>query len=129
MTIPRSNIESWAGQLLKVIDNQDAKRFSEYFTEDGLFVFGSFPEARGRGAISGFVEYFFSSLKSLNHELLQVNQAGGLTYIHFNVTYELKDGRKITIPGLETLNFDGDLVEKYIIYMDPTKLLEMQAAD
>lgn len=122
-----TEIREWLTGLFKSIDAQDADGFANYFAKEGLFVFGSFPEARGREAISGFVSYFFGTIKSLSHKIGPIAQANGLIYVHFDVTYVLEDGQTVTIPGLETLKVNNDLVDEYIIYMDPSKLLTLQS--
>jgi len=122
-----TELETWARTMFKVIDAEDAQGFADYFCEDGVFIFGSFPTACGKSTIRDFVAGFFSSLKGLHHELVQIVAAGGLLYIHFEVTYEVQDGRKVTIPGLETVKMKGDLIEEYVIYMDPSPLLALQS--
>ena len=122
-----TELEIWARTMFKVIDAEDAQGFADYFCEDGTFVFGSFPPARSKSAIRDFVAGFFSSLNGLHHDLVQIEAAGGLLYIHFKATYEVHDGRKVTIPGLETVRMNGDLIEEYVIYMDPSPLQALQS--
>ena len=121
------NLE-WVNQVFKTIDAQDAQGFAKYFMDDGMFVFGSFPAAQGTQAISEFVAYFFSTIKSLSHELQHINEVNGVHYIHFDVTYEVIDGRTVTISGLETIEMLAGLISKYVIYMDPTPLQKIQIA-
>jgi ketosteroid isomerase-like protein len=129
MTNTEQGVDEWAKKLFAAIDAMDADGFADFFADDGKFVFGSFPPADGKEAVSGFVAYFFSTLKSLSHKLLTINIAGGLRYIHFEVTYVVADGQTVTIPGVETVKMDGDLISEYIIYLDPSPLQAIQASD
>ena len=90
-------------------------------------MFGSFPSARSKSEIREFVAGFFSSLNGLHHDLVRIDATGDLLYIHFEVTYEVHDGRKVTIPALETVKMNGDLIQDYVIYMDPSPLLALQS--
>jgi ketosteroid isomerase-like protein len=120
-------IGAWSKQLFKIIDTKDVNAFTDYFSEEAKFVFGSFPEANGKKAIREFVGYFLDSVKTISHELVRINVAGDILFVNFEVTYQLENDKKVTIPGIETLIFDGTLVKEYIIYLDPTPLFALQS--
>ena len=62
--------------IAKSIDAKDAKKFSEYITEDGTFRFGNAEPVKGRKNIEDYVAYFFTMIKSSEHKIVQLWDEG-----------------------------------------------------
>lgn len=113
----------WLRQLFAAIDAKDTQRFVGFLAEDASFRFGNQPAVRGRAAIGAAVQGFFGSIKACRHEV-----AGSLTHpesvvCHGQVTYTQADDTRVTVPFAKVMTMRGELVSKYLIFVDVTPLL------
>lgn len=106
------------GKILGTVDKMDAKGFASHFTEDGLFRFGNAPTVKGRGEVADAVEQFFSSIKGLEHRIIDTWNAEGTDIVEVDVTYTRHDGSTVDLMAACVLRLDGELVSDYRIYMD-----------
>src|SRR5262245_27596409 len=95
--------------LADTIDSQNAKKFSQYITEDGIFRFGNQPEVKGRKAIEDYVAAFFGMIKGSRHETVNVWDTGSNIIWEARVTYTRKDDNKVTINFTNVFDMKGDL--------------------
>lgn len=114
--------KNWLSGLGKTIDAKDAKKFSEYITENGVFRFGNQPEVAGRKAIEDYVAAFFGMIKASEHSTVNFWDTGDNIIWEASVTYTRMDDKKVTVPFTNVFYMNGDLVEKYNIYIDNTPL-------
>lgn len=105
-------------ELFATIDSKDADRFVEFMTADGVFRFGSAPEATGRQAIREAVAGFFSSIAGLRHTLHRSLGDGVTLVCEGEATYTRHDSSEITLPFANVFELDGDLIARYKIYCD-----------
>jgi len=67
-----------------------------------------------REAVAGF----FSTIDGLSHHILNVYDAGDTAIARIDVEYKRKDGKSVTVPNADILEFEGDLVRNWQIYID-----------
>jgi uncharacterized protein (TIGR02246 family) len=61
--IPRHSGDGCSSRdLFAAIDSMDAEAFAAFFTDDGMFRYGSQPPVQGRDAVRDYVAGFFSSI-------------------------------------------------------------------
>ncbi len=111
-------VGQWADALFAAIDAQDAKRFTEFLTEDGEFVFGSAQTVQGRAAVAEAVAGFFASIAGIEHRDLQIWDVPGKRIVEGRVRYTRHDGRDVELPFADVFDMDGELIASYKIYMD-----------
>ena len=58
------DIKTWLAGIGETIDAKDAKKFSEYITENGEFSFGNAESVFGRKSIEDYVAAFFGMIGS-----------------------------------------------------------------
>jgi ketosteroid isomerase-like protein len=120
MTIP-----AWVTQLFQHVDNKDAAGFAACLTQEGVFRYGSQSPVHGRAAVEAYVHGFFARLAGLRHSLTGFwwGEAERVCFVAGEVRYELADGRQVAVPFLNQLHMDGALIERYLVYTDPTPMM------
>ncbi|MBK8381369.1 MAG: nuclear transport factor 2 family protein [Ignavibacteria bacterium] len=108
--------------IAKSIDAKDAKKFSEYITEDGTFRFGNAEPVKGRKNIEDYVAYFFTMIKSSEHKIVQLWDEGNNIIWQGEVRYTRLDERKVTVSFVNIFNMKEDMITDYLIYIDNTPL-------
>ena len=111
----------WKG-LLNSIDRMDAEAFASFLTEDAIFRFGNAEPVKGMRNARENVAGFFSSIKSLKHEVLGVWEKDNVITLQGEVTYIRKDDRAVMVPFVNLLKMKGTLVHEYLVYVDASQL-------
>jgi ketosteroid isomerase-like protein len=100
------------------IDAFDPDKFVAHLTEDVVFRFGNGEPTIGRAAVREAVAGFFSTIDGLAHHILDLYDAGDTTIARIDVEYKRKDGKSVSVPNADILEFEGDLVRNWQIYID-----------
>ena len=108
--------------LFRTIDAMDADGFAEWFTDEGLFVYGSRPAVQGKDAVREYVARFFEGLESISHVLLGEWRVGEVAFVEGEVTYGFPSGSTATLRFLNKLVHVGDKIRSYRVYIDPSPL-------
>jgi len=114
------------GGLFAAIDAKDTAAFVGYLTEDAVFRFGSAPAVQGRAAITAAVDGFFSTIAGCSHQITFSAQSGNTIVCEGEVTYQRHDGSRVTLPFVDVLDYDGELICAYKIYIDIAPLYSEQ---
>ena len=104
--------------LFAAIDAKDTERFLGFLTDEASFRFGSAPAVKGKEAIHSAVGGFFTSIAGLSHDLTRSVEEDDVVVCEGEVTYTRHDATTITLPFVNVLEFDGELITVYKIYMD-----------
>jgi len=114
--------KAWLENIGKTIDAKDAKGFSEFCTEDGEFRFGNAETVTGRKNIEDYVAAFFGMIGSSSHEVLNYwENADGIVW-EGRVTYTRLDGKVVPVNFTNIFYMDGELIKRYLIFIDNTPL-------
>ena len=108
----------YAGGLFAAIDANDATAFVGFLTDDAVFRFGSAPAVRGREAIHAAVDGFFGTIAGCAHAVHRSIRDGATLVCEGKVTYRRHNGTEITLPFIDVLEYEDDLIAHYKIYMD-----------
>lgn len=108
----------WVKPLFETIDRKDAEGFVTFLTDDVRFRFGNGPIAKGREAVQESVETFFESINGLHHDIIDVWEVGDTVITELEVTYRRLDDETVTIPAVNLLHTEGDLIADYRIFID-----------
>ena len=106
------------GGMFAAIDAMDADKFVGYLSSDAVFRFGSAPPVQGRDAVHAAVRGFFATIAGCSHRISNSLQRGSTLVCEGEVTYQRHDGREVTMPFADVLEYSGDLISHYKIYID-----------
>lgn len=112
----------WLNQAFKTIDRMDAEGFVGFLTDDAVFRYGSGEAVRGKDDVRSAVAGFFGSIKGLSHRLLETWNLGETVMCRGEVTYTRKDDKQMTLPFMDLFKMKGELVQEWLVYMDPGPL-------
>ena len=116
------NRKEWIEKIGDIIDAKDSKGFSNLLTEDGIFKFGNADEVKGRKNVADYVEAFFNMIKGSQHKVVNFWEQGNNVIWQGEVLYTRTDGKQVNVSFCNVFYMDGDLIEKYLIFIDNTPL-------
>ncbi len=116
------NRDEWTRDLFRCVDAKDSDGWLEFLTQDARFRFGNGPVVEGKDAIGESVCAFFASISALRHELADVWNHPDAVICRGDVTYTRLDGSTLSVPFVNVLNVEGDLIHDYFIYADASEL-------
>jgi ketosteroid isomerase-like protein len=105
-------------EVFKVADRMDAVAFSELLTADVTFRFANSDLWKGREAVVDGLNYLFSKISGLKHDLKGIYVKGNGYAVEAVANYRMKDGNLISLPVVSVLKYKGNLIEDYRIYID-----------
>ncbi|MBT8442721.1 MAG: nuclear transport factor 2 family protein [Gammaproteobacteria bacterium] len=108
----------WIKDMFAALDAEGVPGLFPYLHDDVLFRFGSFPPGHGRETFDETWRAISTDIASLSHELLDVWDMGESAVCRGNVTYELKDGRSVTVPFVNVFYLRDGKIAEYLIYVD-----------
>jgi len=106
------------GDMFAAIDAGDADKFVDFLSSDAVFRFGSAPPVQGRDAIHAVVSGFFTSIAGSTHTIHKTISEDNTLVCEGEVSYRRPDNSEITLPFTDVLEYDGDLISHYKIYLD-----------
>lgn len=106
------------GDMFAAIDALDADKFVGYLSKDAIFRFGSAPPVQGRDAIKDAVSGFFGTIAGCSHKISNSLERGDTLVCEGEVAYTRHDGREVVLPFADVLEYSGDLISHYKIYID-----------
>ena len=100
-------------------DAMDAAAVASLFAEDGRVVLGNGQPLVGIDEIRTGTTAFFDTIAGLHHEIVKEWNVGDDTIVELKVTYDRKDGQKVTIPCVTIFHTDpAGKIDDYRVYFD-----------
>ncbi len=118
------NRKEWLEKLGGVIDAKDSAGFSSYFTEEGTFKFGNTDAVIGKSNVQNYVDAFFKMISKSEHKVVNFWEHDSTVIWQGEVTYTRLDQKIVTVSFCNIFQMKGDLIEKYLIYIDNTPLFQ-----
>ena len=112
----------WITRLFRSIDTNDANTFASFLTPDALFKFSNQEPVIGKEAARQTVAEFLSSIKAIQHAVLDIWEKEGATACHGIVTYTRHDSSQLRVPFANVFKMQGNLIQEYLIYVDASQL-------
>lgn len=109
-------------QLFKSIDQSNTEAFVSLLTDKVQFRFGNASQLSSKEDVKTTISGFFTSIKSLSHSIINVWEIDDVAIIQGEVTYTRHDESTLTVPFTNIFEFTGDLISKYLIYVDISEL-------
>jgi ketosteroid isomerase-like protein len=104
--------------MFAVADTLDVDNYVNYLAPDVHFRFGNAEPITGREAVRDAVGQFFTTIKGLQHTILQEWHDGDTIIQQLDVTYTRLDDKQVTLPAINLLRMHDDTVADYRIYVD-----------
>ncbi|MEJ2053451.1 MAG: nuclear transport factor 2 family protein [Calditrichaceae bacterium] len=111
-------------KIFEFIDNKDTDGFLSYFTDNSSFKFANADASVGLDNIRQTLNYFFNSIKSLKHELLDTWTHPDSLIFSGNVTYTRLNDTILSVPFVTIIKLAGEKVKDYLIYVDASELYQ-----
>ena len=109
--------------LFATVDSMDVATIATHFAEDARVVFGNAQPFVGIEAIRTGLTAFFETIAGLHHEIVKEYNVGTDTILEFKVTYDRKDGQRVTIPCVTIFHVDAaGKIDAYRVYFDVTPI-------
>jgi ketosteroid isomerase-like protein len=113
------------------MDAGDVDAMVAHMTDDVSTQFGNQPQVYGKTAFRALFEQVGQAIKGLHHEVLDLFHAVedfDVWVVRLRVSYQLLDGRTVTLPCCNVFRMRGDLICEYRVYMDIGPVLSGAAA-
>jgi limonene-1,2-epoxide hydrolase len=118
----------WVRDYYDHVDGLDAAGVAKHFAQEGTFRLGNFPLVRGPADIAHGNQAFFDTIAGMRHDFTSRYTDGRVDIIEADVTYTVKNGGTVTIPGIAVLERDEeDLIAASRSYIDMAPLFELAA--
>ena len=114
--------DNFIKEMYSIVDEMDSQKFSELFTDDGVFKFANMPAVEGKANVNEFVHGFFQSIKDIGHDQIQDWQVDGTRFATGRVTYTRHNDTKLVVPFSVLLKMSGSLIKDYLVYVDASEL-------
>jgi hypothetical protein len=93
------------------------------FTDDARFRFGNAPDAVGKDAIRAALTEFFTSIRTMHHDVIGVWtgywKEGEVVSVELDITYTLPNGTRLSLPCNSTMRLTSSgQIKDYRIFMD-----------
>lgn len=114
--------DSQVRDFFALIDSRDADGFANAFASEGQLNSGNAPPTMGREAIRQGAVEFFATINALRHEITGIWRGSDGLFevicVEATVTYDLKDGRTVSMPCNSTMRMKGGMIHNYRIIID-----------
>jgi ketosteroid isomerase-like protein len=105
--------------LFATVDTRDVATIAALFAEDARVVFGNSQPMVGIAEIRSGITAFFATIAGQHHEVVNEWNVGNDTIVEFEVTYNRKDGQRVTIPCVTIFHTDpAGKIDNYRVYFD-----------
>jgi ketosteroid isomerase-like protein len=124
MTVSTSDYATASANFYRELDRNDPDVFERWLAADSVFAFNEADPVVGRDNIAQFITAWKSNFASLTHEIdgVTVDPVKRTAGIEVTVTYAFLDGRAVVLKGSSFLDFDGERITGYRVYVDTSRL-------
>jgi len=116
------NAQLFVKSLYKSVDNKDLNVLSEKLDEAVYFKFSNSEAVTGKAAVLEANNGFFSSIKSMRHEIGKVWSQGGDIICNGEVHYTRLDDSLCSAAFATILTVKNNKITNYLIYADVSSL-------
>lgn len=109
-------------RLFNAIDNADTETFVSFLSDDAVFRFGNMPAVEGKENIRQFLNNWFPTIRGVEHDQIEIWEAGGVRIMNGRVTYTRHNGSQLSVYFSNTFKLKGDKIKDYLIFVDTSQL-------
>lgn len=123
MTLTTTDLAAMARTFYTDLDAGDPAAYAR-LTEDAVFAFNDADPVTGSAAIGQFVDAWKGNFQSVTHEIVKItaDPESGCAGIEVIVKYGFGDGRSMDLKGCSFLDFAGEKISGYRVYVDTSRL-------
>lgn len=118
MTDPDGKAPQWLRDYYDDVDNMRLEPYLDHHVDDVVVQFGNNPRAHGREQVGGAIGHFWELIDGLEHNVVEVYEAGDTTILEAVIDYTRKDGEVVSVPCTTLLRRAGEKVDFVRIYID-----------
>jgi hypothetical protein len=108
-------------RVFQTVDTMRLDSIAALYAEDARMVFGNAEPLVGREAITAGIQGFFSTINSLQHQIVNDWHIGADTIAETEVTYRRLDDKNVTVPVVSIWHTrDDGLITDYRVFFDLT---------
>lgn len=115
--------ETPLARLLHAAD-RDIDAFFDIFTEDAIWRMANNPPVQGIDNIKAWVADYLSEVAATDHVLFEQWTIADRSIVRLEVGYTMKNGAEFTFPAVVYAKTRGDQISEYLIYSDPSRVVE-----
>jgi ketosteroid isomerase-like protein len=105
--------------LFATVDSMDLAKIIPLFAADARVVFGNGQAMVGTDEIRSGITAFYDTIAGLHHGIVNEWNVGDDAIVEFEVSYNRKDGRQVTIPCVTIFHTDvSGKIDHYRVYFD-----------
>ncbi|MEV1292691.1 nuclear transport factor 2 family protein [Pseudonocardia sp. NPDC049635] len=106
------------------VDANDPQVFQKRLIPNAVFAFNDVDPVTGPEAITEFVGSWKGNFRSVTHELgpLTIDTTNNRVGVEIVVSYVFPDGHEVKVKGCSFLDFDGDSLSGWRVYVDTSRL-------
>ncbi|MBO3459407.1 nuclear transport factor 2 family protein [Aetokthonos hydrillicola Thurmond2011] len=124
--------ETQIKDFFKSVDGLNLDDILAPFTDDARLQFGNAPVAVGKNAIRSALKEFFSSIRTMHHEIIGVWtgywEEGKVLSVELAITYILPNGTRLTVPCNSTIRLTStQQIQDYRIFIDISPISTLQS--
>lgn len=112
----------WILERFAAVDRKDIDGFIDMLSEDHKFIFGARPPVVGKNDAREVVNYFWTLIGRLRHNIWRVREAGDIAYVEALIEYERLDGNVVLVPCCDVVRHNGSLLVEQRAYLDQTAI-------
>jgi ketosteroid isomerase-like protein len=113
---------SWYEEFYACVDAMDIDAVLSRCTPDTTVRFANEPVSEGADAVRVTLTHVWSALAGLQHSIIRVLEGDDAALVEATVTYNLLDGRRVSLPTATVVERRDGLVAAQRIYADITPL-------
>jgi limonene-1,2-epoxide hydrolase len=124
MTQATTDLESATREFYAELDANDPDVFPRRLAPDAVFAFNDVDPVSGVQEISDFVGSWKGNFKSVTHDIVGItaNPVHATAAVELVVSYVFPDNREVKVKGCSFLDFAGDRITGWRLYVDTSRL-------
>lgn len=115
-------------EMIDLFRKLDVKTSMNYYAEDALYRYGSFPPVVGKESIEAMANSsHLDFIEKMEFNVLQTWEFENTVIAQMELPHLLKDGRQLVIPCVDVVKFTEDgMVKEFNVYIDSSPLFQNQ---
>lgn len=115
-------------EMIDLFRKLDVKTSMNYYAEDAIYRYGSFPPVLGKAAIEAMANSsHLDFIEKMEFNVLKTWEFEDTVIAQMELPHWLKDGRNLVIPCVDVVKFSQDgMVKEFLVYIDSSPLFQNQ---
>ena len=113
-------------KMIELFKEMDVPTSLNYYAEDAVYRYGSFPPVVVRQAIGEMTAIsHLDFIEKMDFQIIQTWVDGDTVIAQMELPHRLKEGREITLPCTDIVRFNQEgQVKEFLVYIDSSPLFQ-----